>query len=70
MPLARLARIDAFLALACGVVVSPAAAPRPEVQIVVLPGIGHYPHLEVPDMYVKIVKSFLAGSTHVSPPDR
>jgi pimeloyl-ACP methyl ester carboxylesterase len=34
----------------------------PNAQVVVLPDVGHYPHQEVPDAYVKIVRDFLAGS--------
>lgn len=33
----------------------------PQVQIVVVPGTGHYPDLEAADTFVKIVKAFLAG---------
>jgi len=32
----------------------------PKVEIVVMPGIGHYPHLEAPAEYVRLVKDFLA----------
>lgn len=28
-------------------------------EIVVMPGIGHYPHLEAPDEYVRLVRDFL-----------
>jgi esterase len=31
----------------------------PDVRIVIMPGLGHYPHLEAPDEYIKIVQSFL-----------
>jgi esterase len=34
----------------------------PKVQIVVVPGTGHYPHLEAQDSFLKIVNSFLQGS--------
>ena len=32
----------------------------PQVDIVVMPGIGHYPHLEAPVEYVRLVKDFLS----------
>jgi pimeloyl-ACP methyl ester carboxylesterase len=35
----------------------------PGVEIVVMPGIGHYPHLEAPTEYVELVKGFLARRT-------
>jgi pimeloyl-ACP methyl ester carboxylesterase len=33
----------------------------PDVQIVTMPGLGHYPHQEAPEDYVKIVQAFLAA---------
>lgn len=33
----------------------------PKVEIVVLPRAGHYPHREVPDTYVRIVKLFVSS---------
>jgi len=33
----------------------------PRVEIRVLPDVGHYPHQEVPDEYVRIVRAFLAA---------
>jgi pimeloyl-ACP methyl ester carboxylesterase len=33
----------------------------PRVRIEVMPGIGHYPHLEAPDQFVAMVKGFLSG---------
>lgn len=32
----------------------------PDCEIVVMPGLGHYPHLEAPDRYVDLVADFLA----------
>jgi pimeloyl-ACP methyl ester carboxylesterase len=32
----------------------------PKVEIVVMPGIGHYPHLEAPADYVRLIKDFLS----------
>ncbi|MBZ5576994.1 MAG: alpha/beta hydrolase [Acidobacteriia bacterium] len=32
----------------------------PNVRIVVMPGLGHYPHLEAPEDYIRIVQSFLS----------
>jgi esterase len=32
----------------------------PNVEIVVMPGVGHYPHLEAPAEYVGLVKDFLS----------
>jgi pimeloyl-ACP methyl ester carboxylesterase len=32
----------------------------PDVRIVTMPGLGHYPHLEAPAEYLKIVQAFLA----------
>jgi len=34
----------------------------PAVKIVAMPGLGHYPHLESPDEYLKIVDKFLGAS--------
>jgi pimeloyl-ACP methyl ester carboxylesterase len=34
-------------------------ATLPDVRIVTMPGLGHYPHLEAPEEYVKIVQAFL-----------
>ena len=34
----------------------------PGVQIVTMPGLGHYPHLEAPADFMKIVEDFLAGN--------
>ena len=31
----------------------------PDCRIVIMPGLGHYPHLESPEEYVKIVQGFL-----------
>jgi pimeloyl-ACP methyl ester carboxylesterase len=31
----------------------------PDCQIVVLPGLGHYPHQEAPEEFVRIVQAFL-----------
>jgi pimeloyl-ACP methyl ester carboxylesterase len=36
------------------------AATIPDCEIVVMPGIGHYPHLEAPGEYVALIKRFLA----------
>jgi esterase len=33
----------------------------PDVQIVTMPGLGHYPHQEAPEEYMKIVQTFLAA---------
>lgn len=33
----------------------------PDCEIVVMPGIGHYPHLEAPEDYLAIAKGFLSG---------
>jgi pimeloyl-ACP methyl ester carboxylesterase len=33
----------------------------PAVQIVTMPKLGHYPHQEVPEEYIRIVQTFLAG---------
>jgi esterase len=33
----------------------------PDVQILTMPGLGHYPHQEAPEEYVKIVQAFLAA---------
>ena len=33
----------------------------PRIQIVIMPGLGHYPHLEAPEEYLRIVEAFLAG---------
>jgi len=33
----------------------------PDVQIATMPGLGHYPHQEAPEEYVKIVQTFLAA---------
>lgn len=33
----------------------------PSSQIVVMPGLGHYPHQEAPEDYLKIVQAFLAS---------
>ena len=35
----------------------------PSAEIVVMPGVGHYPHLEAPTEYVEIVKGFLSRRT-------
>lgn len=35
-------------------------ATLPDVRIVIMPGLGHYPHLEAPEEYLKIVQAFLA----------
>jgi pimeloyl-ACP methyl ester carboxylesterase len=32
----------------------------PDCRIVIMPGLGHYPHLEAPEEYVRIVQGFLA----------
>jgi esterase len=32
----------------------------PDCEILVMPGLGHYPHLEAPDRYVDLVADFLA----------
>jgi pimeloyl-ACP methyl ester carboxylesterase len=32
----------------------------PDCRIVIIPGLGHYPHLEAPEEYVRIVQGFLA----------
>ena len=32
----------------------------PDCEIVVMPGIGHYPHLEAPEDYIAIAKGFLS----------
>ena len=32
----------------------------PDCEIVIMPGVGHYPHLEAPAEYVEIVKGFLS----------
>ena len=39
----------------------------PAVQIVTMPRHGHYPHLEAPDDYVRIVQTFLAGQRQYRP---
>jgi pimeloyl-ACP methyl ester carboxylesterase len=31
----------------------------PDVRIVIMPGLGHYPHLEAPEEYLQIVQAFL-----------
>ena len=31
----------------------------PSSRIIIMPGLGHYPHLEAPDEYLKIVQTFL-----------
>jgi pimeloyl-ACP methyl ester carboxylesterase len=36
-------------------------ATLPDVRIVTMPGLGHYPHLEAPAEYLKIVQAFLSG---------
>jgi pimeloyl-ACP methyl ester carboxylesterase len=36
-------------------------ATLPDVRIVTMPGLGHYPHLEAPADYLKIVQAFLSG---------
>jgi pimeloyl-ACP methyl ester carboxylesterase len=36
----------------------------PDVQIVTMPGLGHYPHREAPAGCVKIVQTFLAAKIH------
>lgn len=33
----------------------------PSVEIVTMPGLGHYPHVESPEEYLKIVSAFLAN---------
>ena len=33
----------------------------PSVEIVTMPGLGHYPHVEAPEDYLKIVTAFLAN---------
>jgi pimeloyl-ACP methyl ester carboxylesterase len=33
----------------------------PKVEIVTMPGLGHYPHLEAPEDYLRIVERFLAA---------
>lgn len=33
----------------------------PDCQIVTMPGLGHYPHVEAPEEYIRIVQAFLAG---------
>ena len=33
----------------------------PDVRIVTMPGLGHYPHLEAPEEYLRIVQAFLAA---------
>jgi pimeloyl-ACP methyl ester carboxylesterase len=35
----------------------------PGCEIVVMPGLGHYPHLEAPTEYVELVKAFLSRRT-------
>jgi pimeloyl-ACP methyl ester carboxylesterase len=35
----------------------------PDVQIVTMPGLGHYPHQEAPQDYLRIVDSFLQGKS-------
>jgi pimeloyl-ACP methyl ester carboxylesterase len=35
----------------------------PGCEIVVMPGVGHYPHLEAPSEYVELVKAFLSRRT-------
>ena len=35
----------------------------PQAQIVTMPGLGHYPHLESPGPYVDIITGFLARRT-------
>jgi len=35
-------------------------ATLPDVRIVTMPGLGHYPHLEAPEEYLRIVQVFLA----------
>lgn len=35
----------------------------PDCEIIVMPGVGHYPHLEAPEDYIAIVKGFLAKRT-------
>ena len=39
----------------------------PAVQIVTMPRLGHYPHLEAPEDYVRIVQTFLAGQRQPRP---
>jgi pimeloyl-ACP methyl ester carboxylesterase len=34
----------------------------PNVRIVIMPKLGHYPHVEAPDEYVRIVQAFLSES--------
>ena len=33
----------------------------PNVQMVAMPEPGHYPHLEAPEAYLRIVEAFLSG---------
>ena len=35
----------------------------PGCEIIVMPGVGHYPHLEAPGEYVELVKAFLSRRT-------
>jgi pimeloyl-ACP methyl ester carboxylesterase len=35
----------------------------PGCEIVVMPGIGHYPHLEAPTEYVDLIRAFLSRQT-------
>lgn len=38
----------------------------PRCEIVIMPGLGHYPHLEAPDDYVTIVRTFVSGKSAAS----
>jgi pimeloyl-ACP methyl ester carboxylesterase len=42
----------------------------PKVAVLVLPRVGHYPHLETPDEFVRIVNQFLSGALSASRPPR
>jgi esterase len=42
----------------------------PDCQIVTMPGLGHYPHQEAPQSYLRIVESYLAGKLPIAAAER